>query len=202
MRFLSEFESLEKQYRTNLINGLSGFKSPLLVGSRDVEGNLNVAVFSSVFHLGANPALMGLISRPDSVPRDTLENIRATGEYTFNHLPVENYPQVHQTSARYARDESEFAACGLTPLLREGFFAPFVAESPLHIALSLREIVPLAINGTHLLIGAVTGLWVDPARLEADGSIDLAGTAAVVGLDGYYNTSFLERLPYAKKQIG
>lgn len=199
MRFLSEFESLEKQYRTNLINSLSGFKSPLLVGSRDVEGNLNVAVFSSVFHLGANPALMGLISRPDSVPRDTLENIRATGEYTFNHLPEENYPQVHQTSARYARDESEFVACGLTPLLHEGFFAPFVAGSPLQIALALREIVPLAINGTHLLIGEVKGLWVDEARLGADGAIGLDGTPAVVGLDAYYGATFLARLPYAKK---
>jgi flavin reductase (DIM6/NTAB) family NADH-FMN oxidoreductase RutF len=198
MQHLTGFEALDKTYRTNLINALSGFKSPILIGSRDAEGNLNAAVFSSVFHLGANPPLMGFIARPDTVPRDTLENIRGTGSYTFNHLPLALYPQVHHTSARYPREVSEFGATGLTPLFREGVLAPFVAEAVLQIALEHRETQPIPLNGTYLVIGQVTDLWVSPERLASDGAVDLSGTPSVVGLDAYYATEMLERLAYAK----
>jgi len=67
--------TMEKGYRTNFINSLSGFKSLNMVGTINPEGKTNLAVFSQVFHLGANPALMGMIVRPDSVPRHTLTNM-------------------------------------------------------------------------------------------------------------------------------
>ena len=198
MLFIHDFEAMEKSARTNLVNALSGFKSPLLVGSRDVGGSPNVAVFSSVFHLGANPPLMGLVSRPDTVPRDTLENIRQTGVYTLNHLHESHIGRIHQTSARYPREVSEFDAVGLKPQWHEGYEAPFVSEAVLQIALELREIIPVALNGTHLVIGQVLGVWVTENRLLPDGSVDLAGTPAVVGLDAYHHTELLERLAYAK----
>jgi flavin reductase (DIM6/NTAB) family NADH-FMN oxidoreductase RutF len=198
MRFLHDFGSLDKTFRTNLINGLSGFKSPLLIGSRDGEGHLNVAVFSSVFHLGANPPLMGFINRPDSVPRDTLENIRQTGHYTFNHLPQRFREAVHHTSARYPQSISEFRPAGLSPQMREGHAAPFVAEAEIQIALECRDIVPIPHNGTWLVIGEVKAVWIVPERLSEDGTIELTGTPAVVGLDAYYSVEPLERLPYAK----
>ena len=71
----SEIEQLEQRYRKAFINSLAGFRQAVLIGSRSVDEKTNLAIFNSLIHLGANPALFGLTSRPDSVQRDTLQNI-------------------------------------------------------------------------------------------------------------------------------
>ncbi|CAD7816239.1 hypothetical protein CHRY9390_03129 [Chryseobacterium aquaeductus] len=74
-----QIADLEERKRTAMINSLSGFKSLNLIGTINKIGQTNLAIFNSVMHIGANPALMGFICRPDSVERDTLENIKQTG---------------------------------------------------------------------------------------------------------------------------
>jgi flavin reductase (DIM6/NTAB) family NADH-FMN oxidoreductase RutF len=78
-----EIEQLEKRYRTTFINSLAGFRQAVLVGTKSLDGSTNLAIFNSLIHLGASPALFGLISRPDTVQRDTLQNIIKTKEYTL-----------------------------------------------------------------------------------------------------------------------
>ena len=82
----SDFEKLEKQKRTNLINCLSGFRAANLIGTINNSGKSNLAIFNSVNHIGANPPLMGFIQRPASVERHTYENIKNTGCFTINHV--------------------------------------------------------------------------------------------------------------------
>ena len=77
---------LDKIYKINLINSCSGFKSANLLGSVSKEGIPNVAVFSSVTHLGSNPPTLGFILRPTTVPRDTYKNIKENGSFTINHI--------------------------------------------------------------------------------------------------------------------
>lgn len=124
---------LDHRYRVNLINSLSGFKSPHLVGTVSEDGVSNLAIFSNIFHLGADPSLMGMIVRPDSVARHTLSNLKQVGFYTFNQVTESIYQKAHQTAARYS--VSEFAEVGLTESYVDGLTAPFVAESPLKVGL-------------------------------------------------------------------
>ena len=49
---------MEPKTRARFINSLSGFKSANLIGTTDKAGNENLAIVSSVFHLGAHPPLM------------------------------------------------------------------------------------------------------------------------------------------------
>ncbi len=206
---------LESRQRARFINSLSGFKSANLVGTIDNKGVTNVSIVSSVFHIGASPALLGMIIRPtavqvkeeaqtathpQSVPRDTLANIEQTGVYTFNHVCVDIYQQAHQTSARYDAAVSEFDAVGLTESYLDGVAAPFVLESQLKFSLSVREITPLKINNTILIIGEVTQVLVDDKAVKADGYIDIEAlnTTAISGLDSYHVTERLARLSYAK----
>ncbi|MEY4292398.1 MAG: hypothetical protein RIQ61_775, partial [Bacteroidota bacterium] len=79
-------EQLEQRYRTTFINSLAGFRQAVLVGTKSAEGHSNLAIFNSLIHLGAHPALFGLINRPDSVQRDTLQNIISTKSYTLNYV--------------------------------------------------------------------------------------------------------------------
>lgn len=192
---------LENRYRAHLINSLSGFKSANLIGTQDSNGQTNLAIVSSVFHLGAHPPLVGMIIRPHSVPRHTLENLLVTNQYTINHVNKDIYNKAHQTSARYDKDESEFDATGLSTEYLNDFTAPFVKESKLKYALELKEHYHLAINGTELIIGEITDIYLDEACLQEDGFVDIEAidTVAVSGLDSYHVTERLARLAYAKK---
>ncbi len=195
--------AMEQRYRAAFINSLGGFKSGVLVGTADKNGNTNLAIFNSLFHLGANPALCGLIIRPDSVARHTYENILDTGSYTINHIHEGIYKQAHQTSARYDRDRSEFNETGLTEHYENGIVAPFVAESKVRFALEFAECHELKINGTILMIGKIIKVMLPDDCVLPDGFIDIerAGTITVSGLDSYHTTNRLSRLSYAKPDV-
>lgn len=196
-----DIAGLEKRTRTALVNSLSGFKSLNLIGSVNKSGQTNLAIFNSVMHIGADPALMGFISRPDSVDRHTLENIKGTGYYTINHVHTEIFERAHQTSARYGREESEFDAAGLGADYKDSFPAPFVQESRIQIGLNLKEIVPVQINNTLLVVGEIMDLYFPGEIWDAGQGIfdfEKAGTLAGSSLDGYHATHLIKRLKYAK----
>ena len=130
---------LEDHERVFFINSLSGFKSANLVGTADKSQLSNLAMVSSVVHLGANPPLLGMVMRPNSPVRGTLKNILDTGVYTLNHVNLDIHEQAHQASARYDEDVSEFDEVGLTEQWQDGFHAPFVQESHIKMGMKFRE---------------------------------------------------------------
>lgn len=197
---LPEIMEMELRSRAHLINSLGGFKSIGLIGTKDLNGQTNLAIFSSIVHIGANPPLISFIMRPDSVERHTLSNILETGFYTINHVNEAIYKQAHQTSARYAKNQSEFDCTGLTCEFKEGFFAPFVQESKVQLGVEFKERIDLKINGTILIIGQIQEVHFPTDCLQEDGFLDLekAGSITCSGLDSYHRTQKLDRLPYAK----
>jgi flavin reductase (DIM6/NTAB) family NADH-FMN oxidoreductase RutF len=192
--------AMEQRYRAAFVNSITGFKSLCLVGTRDAAGQTNLAVFSSLLHLGSNPALLGLIVRPNIVERHTLSNILETRAYSINHVSEHCYKKAHQTSARYPKNTSEFSASGLKEDYKQNFFTPFVEGSPLQIALKLEQQIPISSNGTILIIGKVEHVFLDAEAVHNDGFVDLEklGSITVSGLDSYHSTKRLARLSYAK----
>ena len=65
-----DIDKMEKIFRLNLINSCTGYKSANLIGTQSADGKTNLAVFSSITHLGSNPPLIGFVLRPTTVPRD------------------------------------------------------------------------------------------------------------------------------------
>ena len=110
MKHLSkkDFDDLQKFYRINLINSCTGYKSANLIGSISKEGVENVAVFSSITHLGSNPAMLGYFLRPTTVPRNTFKNIKENKLFTVNHIVKDIINDAHHTSAKYPEEISEF----------------------------------------------------------------------------------------------
>ena len=197
---LANIMEMEKHVRVHLINSLGGFKSVVLVGTSDQKGNDNLAIFSSIFHLGANPPLIALLFRPSPPERDTMNNIMETGFYTINHINEAIYKQAHQTSARYETVISEFDATGLTTEFKDHFFAPFVAESNIQLGVAFKEKVDISINNTTMIIGKIVQIYVPDNCLHEDGFVDLekANSLTCSGLDSYHKTIQLDRLSYAK----
>ena len=192
--------AMDKQERVHFVNSLGGFKSIALVGTVDKVGNTNLAVFSSVFHLGAHPPLIALIFRPSPPERNTLSNLLETGFYTLNHINENIYKEAHQTSARYEKGVSEFDETGLTSIYKNDFKAPFVKESLVQIGMAFREKIDITINNTIMVIGEIVQVYFPENCLGQDGFIDLekANTITCSGLDSYHKTIQLDRLSYAK----
>ncbi len=196
----NQLTEMPSRYRAQLVNSLSGFKSANLIGTCNSDGQTNVAIFSSVVHLGASPALVGFIMRPDSVDRHTLDNIKQTKQYTINQVGETFWQKAHQTSARYLEQECEFELCGLSAEFIAGIDAPFVEESQLKYALTLKQIIPIELNNTQLVIGEITDVLYPDTALKQDGYLDIESlnTVAISGLDSYHVSERLARLSYAK----
>jgi len=197
----ADIQQFEQRYRATFINSLGGFKSICLIGTKNKSNMSNLAIFSSIVHIGANPPLIGFVVRPDSAERHTLENILETGFYTLNHIDTEILEKAHQTSARYPREVSEFDAVGLTEYYQD-FFAPFVKESHIQIGMEFRERVDFTINDTIFIIGEIKTVSFPSDILKEDGFLNLesAGTLTCSGLDSYHTTSNVSRLSYAKTE--
>lgn len=191
---------MEKLERVQFATTLPGPKPICLVGTRSKDGISNLAPFSSITHLGSYPLLIGMVTRPDVVERNTLQNIIQTRSWTLNHVTSETVEQAHQCSARYPAHISEFDATGLTELSHEGITAPFVKECPIRYALSLVDIIDIPANQTKLIIGEVQLADIPDESYCADGTISICehGSLASTALDTYFTISKHTRLPYAK----
>lgn len=195
-----DLSAMEKNYRTRFINSLPGFKPANLIGTQNKLGKTNLAIFTQVIHLGANPSLMGILVRPAASPRHTLENLMETGYFTINHVNSTIIEKAHQCSARYEKEISEFDAVGLTPYHSKNIIAPYVAEANIKIGLKMQQIIPISLNDTQLVVAEILEIIMEDDFVLEDGYIDIekADSVAVSALDSYHSTKRKARLSYAK----
>jgi flavin reductase (DIM6/NTAB) family NADH-FMN oxidoreductase RutF len=181
----ADAQQWERYYRANMISGLSGYKAAMLVATVNEDASANLALFQNIVHVGTNPALIGMINRPEAATPHTLNNIRRTRFFTLNTVQQAFVAQAHQASAAYQQDE--FEATGLQKQWIDQFPVPFVAASAIKVGLSLVEIMPIRINQTFFIIGQVECFYVPDDLLKPDGYINLAAADVVCtsGLDGY-----------------
>jgi flavin reductase (DIM6/NTAB) family NADH-FMN oxidoreductase RutF len=196
-----EISQMEKIERLNLINSCTGYKSANLIATKSVAGNPNVAIFSSVTHLGSNPALIGFIMRPTTVPRDTYKNIRETGFFTVNHITADMIADAHHTSANYEMGISEFDKTNLEEEYKNGIEIPFVKGSPVQLYCKYVNEYYIKENDTIHIIAAIENLFFDENLQHEDGwlQIDKGNVIALNGLDGYCLPKLVDRFQYARK---
>lgn len=196
----AEIAELNNRYRNNLINSISGYKSANLIGTISKTGTTNLAVFNSIVHLGSNPALLGFILRPTTVPRHSFSNMKENGVFTVNHIAKNQIEAAHHTSAKYPEEISEFDQTELNPVYKNDFDAPFVEGAPLQIACRYVNDYLIEENDTRLVVGAIEGVYIDDKMILDDGwvQLDLGEVVTINGLDGYALPQLIERFPYAR----
>ena len=202
MAFFSsdDIKNLDKIYQINLINSCSGYKSANLLGSISKEGITNVAVFSSVTHLGSNPPTFGYILRPTTVPRDTYKNIKETGIFTINHIFEDILEDAHHTSAKYPEEISEFNVTNLEIDFKENCIAPFVKNSPVQMKMKFVEEVYIKSNDVLMVVAEIDQLYIHDELLQEDGFVNLSvgKVATINGLDGYAVPELKTRFGYQR----
>jgi flavin reductase (DIM6/NTAB) family NADH-FMN oxidoreductase RutF len=201
MHFTREnINDLEKIKKINLINSCSGYKSANLIGTISKEEITNLAVFSSVTHLGSNPPTLGFILRPTTVPRDTYKNILESGVFTINHIFEDIIEDAHHTSAKYEEAISEFDITSLEDEYYNDCIAPFVKGSPVQMEMKFIEEYHIKSNNVIHIIAEIKNLYVKDDILNEDGFLDLAKgkVAAINGLDAYAIANNNTRFSYQR----
>lgn len=160
------------------------------VSTRTAAGALNLAPFSYFNAVSSVPPLVAIaiVDRPDD-PKDTLRNIRETGEWVINLVDEPLLPAMARTAGEWPRATSEFEVSGLTPAPSERVAPPWVLESPLQLECRLHREVPL--GNSFLMVGEVVFARVRDEVLT-DGRIDALKLRPVGRLGGENYTPLRE----------
>tara|TARA_B100000212_G_scaffold331236_1_gene298247 strand:- start:39 stop:668 length:630 start_codon:yes stop_codon:yes gene_type:complete len=196
-----DIKKLEKTKRLKLINSITGVKPANLIGTKNKGGISNLAIFSSVVHLGSKPPLLAFVTRTSKdVNRNTLNNILETKYYTINQIQKEFVKNAHYTSAKFNENISEFEMCKIEEENIDDFFAPFVKKSNLKIGMELKEMIPIKSNDSTLVVGQVMKIIIDKSFLKNDFMFDLekSGSIAIGGLNEYFTIKNLDHFPYVR----
>jgi flavin reductase (DIM6/NTAB) family NADH-FMN oxidoreductase RutF len=152
------------------------------VSTRAVDGTVNLAPFSYFNAISSTPPLVGIsiVDRPGDA-KDTLLNIRETGELVVNLVCEPMLAAMAKTAGDWPRGTSEFEIAGLTPAPSERVSPPYVLESPLQLECRLHREIPL--GNAFLVVGEVVLARVSDDALT-EGRIDPMKLAPVGRLGG------------------
>lgn len=195
---------LPSRKRAHLVNSVVGYKSIHLIGTH-WEGWSNLCIVSTLTHLGSNPALLGFVLRPTTVPRHTYDILQKNPYFTVNNVTEILIEGGHQSSASYEEQVNEFVEVGLKEEWKNEFKAPYVQDSPIQLGCKWIREMPIIENGCRFLIGQIEEIYIQEALIteNSDGFLPLenAGLICGSGMDGYYRPTFLHRRNYAQPNV-
>jgi flavin reductase (DIM6/NTAB) family NADH-FMN oxidoreductase RutF len=147
------------------------------VSTVDAEGVFNLAPFSMVMNASLKPPVMclGIGWRRGGQRKDTLRNIEVSKEFVINIVQEDLVEAMNQTCAEYPPEIDEFREAGLTAVAGSIVRAPRLAESPMSMECSLRQIMQFgeSPDGGFLVLGDVLLFHVKD-ELYLNGDIDLS----------------------------
>ena len=198
---IEDFNTLENHYRANLINSVIGVKQASLIGTVGVNCISNLALFSSTVHLGSNPPLVAIFSRPEGdTPKQTLKNIIDNRDYSINHVNKSIINRAHSCSFKFSAEESEFTKCNLSEKFITDFKAPFVKESNVSFAVRYQRHLSVQENGVIMVIGMIKSVFVNENIIQDNGEVDFnySSSVGVAGNNTYYGLDKIKSLKYLK----
>ena len=161
------------------------------VSTLSPEGVQNLAPFSFFNVICANPPVVSFACGTRVPPKDTLANVRATGEFVVNIVTEEIAERMNLCSGEFEAGVDEFQISGLTPVASELVRPPAVAESPMNMECKVLQILDVSTRpmGGSLVIGEVVRFHVARAMFD-DFRIDPDQLRAIgrMGGNGYTRT--------------
>lgn len=154
------------------------------VSTVNEHGQPNLAPYSFFNVFSSNPPIAVFSSNrrvSDNTTKDTLHNVKQTGECVINAVTYDIVRQMTVASVGYDPDVNEFDKAGLTPIPSD-LVKPFrIEESPAHMECKVREVIPLGEHGGagHLIVCDVVRMHIAESVIDGDRidphKIDLMG---------------------------
>lgn len=155
------------------------------VSSVGADGSLNLAPFSFFNAVaGHPPTVMFSVGQRQGVPKDTLRNVRETGEFVLNVVDEALAEKMNLTSGEYAYEVNEFERAGLTPLASTLVKPPRVAEAAVTMECRATQIVPVPDTTYTMVLGQVQVFHLRNGLLRPNGAVDATLLRPVARLSG------------------
>ena len=196
-----DINKLDKSYKINLINSIIGAKSANLVSTISEKEVDNIAVFSSVIHLGSNPPLIGFIIRPQERRiTDTYRNIKYLKKFGICSISSKMINKSHLTSKKTASDESEYKLFNIEKDYIDNFPVPFAKESQIKIGLNFIEEI-FIVNKCRLIVGEVEIIKINSSIAKSGNlNFDKLDGITITGISTYNEIKNPLELPYVKSK--
>ncbi len=171
------------------------------ISSVDKQGIVNLAPFSFFNAISSRPPMVFFGANGTHLAaggeKDSLSNVRETGEFVANLVTWEQRQQMNDSSTPAPRDVDEMDAVGLEKLPSAIVKAPRVKGSPVHFECKLVKFVelpsdPKSGEQNTLTIGRVVGIHIDE-RLVANGMVDIRKARPIARL-GYLDYTVVDEV--------
>lgn len=164
-----DFTSLDAQVRYRLLSNFVGPRPVALVSSTGTQGGQNAAPMSffNVFSHDPPIIILGIQTRPDGHVKDTVLNIRETGEFVVNMVDMALAPGMLICSLPFDRGVDEIRTAGLTPVPGVSVRAPRIAEAPCALECRVERLIDF--DRRVIVLGQVVHMHVRPDCLDGDG---------------------------------
>ena len=161
------------------------------------DGVPNLAPFSFFTGVTANPptVLLSIASRVERGPdgartvrdKDTLANLRGSGEFIVHVSPRALLAEVMETSENHAPEVDEIGLVGFETVPGSWVSVPRIASLPIAMECRLLQELDVGQPPTTVVIGEVLGWHVAEGLRDAQGRISAAdwGPLGRLGVDGY-----------------
>ena len=181
------------------------------VSTRSSAGHDNLAPFSFYNVFSIKPPMLGFspgYKRPatatsSAIAKDTLTNVRDTGEFVVNVVSEFLAAQMNQSSADYPPDISEFAAVNLTATASSVVKPPRVGEALISMECKVFHIHDL--GGSALVLGEIICIHLNDEVVktspEGQLSIDLDVLQPVGRLSGNLYSTIKDRFEINRPEV-
>ena len=171
------------------------------ISSKGRDGQVNLAPYS-FFNLVSEDPMMVVFGSSGNKPdrengKDSVSNIRETGEFVVNIVSFELRDAMNATSGRWSADTDEFTLAGLEKAPCKIVEIPRVARSPAALECRMWQIIELPGENNFLVIAKVVGVHIDDAYLR-DGKLDVTLYQPVARL-GYSDYASVEKVFQLKR---
>lgn len=199
---------LNHRERYKLMIGAISPRPIAWVSSLSTDGVPNLAPFSFFTAVCPEPPLVVFcpnIRSQNALPKDTLQNIEATGEFVINIVTEPLIEAMNITSTELPPEANEFELAGLTPAPSVMVRPPRVAESPINLECKLYQIIKIGeqVGQGSMVIGEIVHFHIADHAYVADHKIDIRQVRPVARLGGmlYARTTDLLELERPPSQI-
>ncbi|MFZ3391821.1 flavin reductase family protein [Rhodococcus sp. 7Tela_A2] len=166
------------------------------VSTVSADGTRNLAPFSFFTVASRNPATLVIsigerIGSPGE-PKDTLVNVRETGNFVVNIPAADTVEAVTASFATVEPDVDEFTLSGATPIPSHSVSAPSVLESLISLECELLREIDLGTD--TLVLGTVTTVTSRPGLLSESLHVDTLEHPFLGRLAGPFYTTSMNRV--------
>ena len=182
----------DDRFRASIFNSIVAPRPIGWISSMDAQGRTNLAPFAYFNGISSSPPMVMFACNapPDRKEKDTLANVRSTGEFVTNFVSWDFREAMNITSATVPAEVDEFELAGLARVASTRVKPPRVAGVPVSMECEVERIVDIAPRhederACGVVVGRVLCLHVDDQYFDANGRFDTMRARPLTRLGGF-----------------